>query len=224
MNKKLKMLVLTFNADKRIEEDASKLRGYIGNKFSQYPILHHHLTGEKSLYTYPKVQYKIIDGNAVLVGINEGADVLKEISGEIEMFTLDKNLYKVKSIQMNQMNAELGECRENHYYKFLTSWIGLNPENYKKYKMMHELKERKLLLNNILVGNILSMCKGFDFVVSKNLYVHSLLNEEKTSYKAVPMIGFTGEFKINFIIPDFLGIGKGVSQGFGTIKRNTQTH
>ncbi|MDI6917817.1 MAG: CRISPR-associated endonuclease Cas6 [Thermoplasmatales archaeon] len=223
MSKNLKTLVLTLKTDKTIREDSNKLRGYIGNKFSQYPILHHHLTGEQSLYTYPKVQYKIIDGNAILVGINEGADVLKEISDKIEMLIFGKNLYKVNSIQMNQMNAELGECRENHYYRFLTPWIGLNPENYKKYKMMQELKERKLLLNNIIVGNILSMCKGFDFVVTKNIYVHSLLNEEKTVYKAIPMIGFTGEFKINFKIPDFLGIGKGVSQGFGTIKRNTQT-
>ena len=222
MSKNLKTLVLTLKTDRIIKEDSSKLRGYIGNKFSQYPILHHHLTGEKSLYTYPKVQYKIIDGNAILVGINEGADVLKEISDKIEMLIFGKNLYKVNSSQMNQMNAELGECRENYRYRFLTPWIGLNPENYKKYKRMHELKEKKLLLNNIITGNILSMCKGFDFVVSKNLYVHSLLNEEKINYKAVPMIGFMGEFKVNFKIPDFLGIGKGVSQGFGTIKRNTQ--
>jgi len=220
INKKVKMFVLRFNTDKRIKEDVSKLRGYIGNKFAQYPILHHHVRNGKSLYTYPKVQYKIIDGNAILVGINEGADVLKEISDKIETLVLGESLYKVISIQMNQMNAELGECRENYQYRFLTPWLGLNPKNYEKYKMMHELKERKLLLNNILVGNILSMCKGFDFVVSKNLYVHSLLNEEKTSYKAVPMIGFTGEFKVNFKIPNFFGIGKGVSTGFGTVKRS----
>ena len=31
------------------------------------------------------------------------------------------------------------------------------------------------------------------------------------------MLGFSGEFKVNFNIPDFFGFGKGVSQGFGTI-------
>jgi hypothetical protein len=34
-----------------------------------------------------------------------------------------------------------------------------------------------------------------------------------------PMIGFLGNFSVNFEIPDYWGIGKSVSRGFGTIKR-----
>ncbi len=35
------------------------------------------------------------------------------------------------------------------------------------------------------------------------------------------MIGFTGTFTFttNFLIPDYLGIGKSVSRGFGTVKK-----
>jgi len=31
------------------------------------------------------------------------------------------------------------------------------------------------------------------------------------------MIGFLGKFQVNFNIPDYLGLGKSVSRGFGTI-------
>jgi hypothetical protein len=33
------------------------------------------------------------------------------------------------------------------------------------------------------------------------------------------MLGFLGNFSVNFEIPDYWGIGKSVSSGFGTIKR-----
>jgi len=79
-------------------------------------------------------------------------------------------------------------------------------------------KEKKNFLNNIMIGNILSMCKGLDFVVDKKQYAHSYLDDETVKYKGVDIIGFRGEFRVNFKIPDFFGLGKGVSQGFGAVK------
>jgi hypothetical protein len=37
--------------------------------------------------------------------------------------------------------------------------------------------------------------------------------------KGTPFIGFLGLFMVNFTIPDYLGLGKSVSRGFGTVKR-----
>jgi hypothetical protein len=50
--------------------------------------------------------------------------------------------------------------------------------------------------------------------------VHSRLDDEKVEYKGVSLIGFTGEFRVNFRIPDLFGLGKGVSQGFEVVKAN----
>lgn len=214
----IKTLVLTLKTDKPIEESASKLRGCIGEKFPEYQILHHHIREVGYLYTYPRVQYKILGGTPIILGIEKGAEVLKKISSDIKQLQLGKNDYRVNEIQMNQMNAEFRPCRENRHYKFLTPWLALNPENYQKFQEMRDWKEKKLFLNKILVGNILSMCKGLDFVVKRELYVHSHLDEQTVEYKAIPLIGFTGEFKVNFRIPDLFGLGKGVSQGFGTVR------
>jgi len=45
------------------------------------------------------------------------------------------------------------------------------------------------------------------------------LQEHKTLLKSTPMLGFLGTFSVNFEIPDYWGIGKSVSRGFGTVKR-----
>ncbi|HEC87584.1 MAG TPA: hypothetical protein ENI49_06970 [Thermoplasmatales archaeon] len=217
--KKLKLLVLSLRTDKPVKENSAKLRGYIGNKFPEYILLHHHVDVVDNIYTYPKVQYKVIAGTPIIVGVEEGAEVLKKISDDLKELKLGRRKYEIKSIQMNQFNAEFGKCRKNIKYKFLTPWLALNPENYKKYKETRDWKEKKEFLNSILVGNILSMCKGLDYIVMGRLYAHSLLNENKVDYKAVPHLGFIGEFRINFKIPDFIGLGKGVSHGFGTVKK-----
>jgi len=215
----LKTLFLIMETSEKVKEEASKLRGFVANRFKEYPILHHHIEEAGYLYTYPRVQYKIVEGTAIILGIEEGADIVKKISDEITELELGKSVYKVESIQMNLTNAEFGPCRENHHYKFLTHWLALNQENHERYKGIRDWKEKKRFLNGILVGNILSMCKSLDYVVTSKLYVHSLLDNERVVFKGIPIMGFTGEFKVNFRIPDFFGLGKGVSQGFGVVRK-----
>ncbi|ODS36716.1 MAG: hypothetical protein A7315_04615 [Candidatus Altiarchaeales archaeon WOR_SM1_79] len=219
----LKLFYLTLKTSKPVEGDASMLRGFIGNRFSGYPILHHHIPDVGFIYTYPKVQYKIIEGTPVILGMEEGAEVLLKIFPEIlkeKKLKLLGREYKITEAVGGLKEAKLGVTRKNHKYGFITPWIALNQENYTKFQEMEDWKKKKNFLNNILAANILSMCKGLDYVVDRKLYVHSLLNEEIVRYKGMEMTGFKGEFKVNFKLPDLLGLGKGVSQGFGVVKKS----
>jgi hypothetical protein len=45
------------------------------------------------------------------------------------------------------------------------------------------------------------------------------LKQTKAILKGKQMMGFKGIFKANFMIPNYLGLGKSVSRGFGTIRR-----
>lgn len=215
---KLRVIVVALRTNEPVKEKVSKLRGYIGNKFHEYVLLHHH-TEKGTLYTYPRVQYKIIEGTPIIVGIEEGAKILKEIADELYELELGKKKYAVESIQMSQFNADFGKCKEKIKYKFLTPWLALNQENYAKYKKMNNWKERKELLHSILIGNILSMSKSFGYTVKGKIHASSFLQQNSVEYKAIPHIAFMGEFSVNFILPNFVGIGKGVSHGFGTIKK-----
>lgn len=214
---KVKTAYVIFETDSPVIEGAEKLRGYIGNKFPEHLVLHHHLEGTQYLYTYPLVQYKVIEGIPSILGIEEGADVLNDISGEMEELSLGKSHYHLEQITTHQKIYEI-KPRKQAQYKFITPWIGLNSENYQMYNKMHDWSEKKLFLNKKIVGNILSMCKGLGIIVNRKLYVHSRLDPQIISFKGLKLMGFTGEFRVNFQIPDFFGLGKGVSQGSGTLK------
>ena len=68
--------VLILNTDRPVRESVEKLRGFIGSQFPDYSLLHHHVE-DGYLFTYPKVQYKIIEGTPFMIGIDEGAKVTK---------------------------------------------------------------------------------------------------------------------------------------------------
>ncbi|RLF37519.1 MAG: hypothetical protein DRN03_02195 [Thermoplasmata archaeon] len=215
---KMKMALLILKTNKPVREDSSKLRGYVGKLFPNEVLLHHHV-GKKTIYAYPRVQYKIIEGTPMIVGVEEGVDVLKMISEEMRELKLGRKKYSLKGLQINIYESNFGKCRVARNYKIVLPWLALNQENYKRFKEMKGWKEKKDLLSKILVANVLSMSKSFGYTVRGKLQAKVLtLQSLKVKYKSVHMVGFVGSFRINFNIPDYLGIGKGVSHGFGTVK------
>jgi len=213
----IKTSTLILDTDRPILESADKLRGYISNKFSEYPIFHNHLNDDEYIYTYPRVQYRIIDGKAYIIGIEEGAKLIKMLS-DVDKLHLGDNIYDVKQKTFYDTEEKIMPMKKLLQYKFMTPWLALNQKNFPKFKMLKDQKEKKVMLNNILIGNIISMSKGLSFDIEKDIYVHSKLNEIRTKYKDAIVSGFVGEFRANFKIPDFFGLGKGVSHGFGVIK------
>ena len=215
---KYNIVTLSLKTDAPINEDASKLRGFIGNEFSEYTILHNHISNGKFILTYPLVQYKIIEGNAFIVGIGEGGKLLKKISSELNNLRLNKNYVVVEKF-IHEKEVDINTSREEKHYKFITPWLGLNQNNYQKYVQTSNWNQKKSILNKILVGNILSMSKGLKIIVNKRLYAKTHFEEKIVEYKGVKMNAFIGEVKIHYNIPDYFGLGKGVSQGFGCIKQ-----
>ena len=103
-------------------------------------------------------------------------------------------------------------------YKFITPWLALNQNNIKKYTAA-DLIEKEEILKRVLIGNILSFSKGMDYTVDETIKVKLDLNQIDVKFKQKEMLAFIGEFFINFEIPDNFAIGKGISRGFGTVKK-----
>ena len=218
INMKYNIVNLTLKTDLKLTSSPTKVRGFIGNTYKDYPILHNHYANDKFLYSYPYVQYKIINGNIVIVGIDEGADLLKKIAPELDVLSLDKE-YEIKEKLIHEKEFDIKPTSDEKHYKFLTPWLGLNQNNYQKYINSQSWKDKKEILNKVLVGNLLSMSKGLGIIVNKRLYAKTHFEEEIVEYKGVKMNAFTGEFKVHYDIPDYFGLGKGVSQGFGCVKQ-----
>lgn len=215
---KYNIVNLILKTDSKLTASPTKVRGYIGNVYKDHPILHNHYANDKFLYSYPYVQYKVINGEILIVGIDEGAELIKKIAPEIKTLNLDKE-YKITEKIIHEKEFDIKPTSEEKHYKFITPWLGLNQNNYKKYTNSKSWKDKKEILNKVLIGNLLSMSKSLGIIVNKRLYAKTHFDEKIVTYKGVKMNAFKGEFKVHYDIPDYFGLGKGVSQGFGCVKQ-----
>lgn len=197
--------------------DAHKLRGYFGNIFKEYsPLLHNHYNDGSSRYAYPLVQYKVIDGIPILVGFQEGADLLVSLFLKIREIDIEGKQYQIQAKNIQQKQNLLVVNQQLYNYTFKTLWMALNQENYKKYLCLDEADKNKFL-NHQLQNSILSFYKGLSFRTDERIMAITQLEEKQTQFKDQPMLAFSGRFTTNAYIPELAGIGKAVSRGFGTI-------
>ena len=198
--------------------DTPKLRGSVASKFPGFSLLHHHIEKDKFLYQYPRIQYKVINGTPMIIGIEEGIDVLKKIYFDIGELKLNCS-YKTNlhsEIEMTVSEKKFGYSDDFIEYKFVTPWMALNQRNHNRFINNTEENNNKLL-ESILVGNILSLTKSLGYRIEARIYARQKLTKRNVKFKNKTMTSFYGNFAVNFNIPDYWGIGKSVSRGFGTI-------
>lgn len=195
---------------------SEKIRGYIGNKYRENDLLHNHIA-DKFIYRYPLVQYKVILKKPTVIGIGEGANIVARIGIADDELILDGKKYETFQRNVIRHTNYFGYTDDYIEYKFLTPWIALSQKNSEIYKNSNSI-EKEELIRRILIGNILSMSKGLGYTVEGKLSSWINLEEREVMLKGIKHIGFVGNFKVNFKIPNELGIGKSVSRGFGTIK------
>jgi len=197
-----------------------KLRGYFGNLFKEKsPLLHNHYESGKLRYAYPLVQYKIIDSVPMLLGINEGAELLIELFLKIRELRLEERTFHIYSKNISNKITEIGVSDDLIEYKFKTMWMGLNQNNFNKYMQLLPGKEKEEFLNKVLIGNILSFYKGLNFRIDNKIYAKVKVEEKTSAFKNRKMTVFTGGFLTNAVLPDYIGLGKAVSRGFGAVKK-----
>jgi len=214
----LYVLTLTLASTQPIHGTSQELRGFFATKFTEYTELHHHNV-DKFIYRYPVVQYKMIRNVPTVIGINEGAEVLKEIYDGYNEIRLGEQIYQIIERGISVRNAEFGISEKIHTYEFITPWLALNQENYRKFYTLKGNLERDEFIRKILIGNIISMSKSLGYQIPEQIKCDAHMKFRKDRLKDVNVMTFTGIFHTNFIIPDYLGIGKSVSRGFGAVRQ-----
>jgi hypothetical protein len=197
--------------------DTPKLRGYFGAKYATKPCMHNHENG-KFLYKYPLIQYKVIYGTPTIVGIGSGSDVLLDVGMHEDEFTIDGVKYDASSAKIRTEHINLGVGNKIYNYEFITPWIALNHDNTIKYNNTDEI-EKEEILERILIGNLIALSKGVNHDVEDTIKVRLDVENINISLKGIDMYGFVGGFKSNFELPDYIGLGRSVSRGFGAITR-----
>ena len=212
----MKLVEVIFKGRDKFSKSSSKaLRGYFGIFFKNIVEFHNHLDQITFNYKSPNIQYRVIDGNLSILGINEGGDILLRSIEKIKLdeIILDGIDNKIKEKEIKITFPELEIKDERYDYKFESFWIALNEENYKKYQ------KGEFSLDNQLRNNILEFFKLSGVQATKRIIAVGEFEENKIVEKDTVILGFTGTFKTNVNLPDLIALGKRKSVGFGIIKR-----
>lgn len=172
----------------------------------------------KFRYAYPQVQYKVIENTPMLVGVKDGAGLLTELFLKIRELNIDGHIYPVHQKNIEARRSEIGVAEDLQTYQFETYWMSLNQKNHKKYSSAKP-GEVHTILERTLIGNCLSFFKSMDLFVEKRIEVSGMFQEKSTRFKDNRMIVFSGRFQSNVMLPDYIGLGKQVARGFGTIRK-----
>lgn len=219
---KTKLLIATFEQELEPWEIIA-FRGAIASKVGKDESLFHNHIDDKFVYSYPLIQYKIIQKKAGIIGIASGAENIYKIfeKGSSEISIGEKS-FPLTLDQMNLKTVTLQVWDTLFNYR-IKNWIGLKSENFKKYQELEGLAEKTQFLEKVLTGNIITMAKGLDWTIDKPIEVKitDLKSQKMIKYKNMAHLAMDLEFKCNVSLPDYIGLGKGPSQGFGVVTKNT---
>lgn len=222
MQNPVKTLVIRFGNELHPDE-IDCFRGAVVHAMDGTNVLfHNHLEGNKLRYNYPLIQYKRIHRKAAIVCVGEGTEAIGEFFAacKFKVWIGERPVtLEVESVRAHQTRVQVWQ--EAFTYR-IRKWLPLNAENYEKYRQLQSDEGRFAFLDRMITGNILSFASGLGIHFDENVWAKITSADEPRIilYKGVKMMAFDAEFRTNVLLPDYVGIGKGVSLGMGTVVRN----
>jgi len=216
---KLRYLTLRYN-NKIAHHELPLLRGAINEALKDKSnLLFHNHEGEGFRYAYPLIQYKRINQQAALVCINEGTEAVGLLlqQGDFACRLGDREeVLEINGVKAGQIVMQTWDSSFSYY---LRKWLPLNQDNYEEFQKLEGVAEKCSFLERILIGNILSMGKGLGIHVDKEISckITRLAEPRLMKLKGMKMMAFDIEFKSNVSLPEYFGLGKGASLGFGMV-------
>ena len=183
-------------------------------------LFHNHPEEKGFLYRYPLIQYKVTEKKASIICLNEGTDDIHYLLQNQNMDLRIGHEVRCFEIEDIKMHYHQVQTWNNLFHYSLLNWLPLNQKNHALYDSLETEKEQLEMLNKILTGNLLSMAKGIQWFVEDKLIVEitKIKQMRELEFKGRNLLGISVNFKSNVSLPDYVGIGKGSSVGFGIVK------
>ena len=102
--------------------------------------------------------------------------------------------------------------------------MALNQVNFQKFQMLDSMVEQLQFLEKVLTSNILTFATGIGWYIDQPVEVQitRFATEKFMSFKEMKMQTFSLQFKTNVFLPEFIGLGRSVTRGFGLVRRNRE--
>jgi hypothetical protein len=221
MTTKLRLLSVAF--DTPIEPwELVHFRGAIAAKAGLEHDLFHNHDNDTGGYHYrlPLIQYKQDRGRPMLVCINEGIEELHHFFSQPDWtLSLDgrPTAVRIASLDVRQYSLEVRDSALRYHIR---NWLALNEDNYATYSRLPGMVERLYLLEKVLQNQVVGFLHQVGFDAEKPVEVRLLQQKDErwVSFKGVKVLAFSMEFSANVLLPDYMGLGKGCSIGWGVVK------
>ena len=169
-------------------------------------------------YSYPLIQFKRLNGKASIVCIEEGTESIGEFFANIrQSIHLGDNELSLELDTVNAYKIPVQTWNSDFTYS-IRKWYPFNKINHEKFLQMNNKETKNAFLEEILINNILSFAKeaGVRFELQPACSIIDTKTKDATKNN---FVSFDLLFKTNVSLPNYIGLGKGASLGFGTVVR-----
>jgi CRISPR/Cas system endoribonuclease Cas6 (RAMP superfamily) len=181
--------------------------------------LYHNHIDNTFRFSYPLIQYKRISGKAAIVCLQEGCDQISTLlSANNTEITIGDALVNLEISKIIPQRFMFQTWNTQYAYR-IRRWLALNPENYNTFLQLEGIAEKITLLEKILTANILAFAKGIGVHIENNIEckITSIVEPYLVNFKQNKLTAFDAEFKTNVFLPNYIGLGKSSSIGFGIV-------
>lgn len=221
--KQLRVLTVTF--DTPIDrEEIGAFRGALIDKVGiEHEWFHNHNNNDNTSlqyhYRYPLIQYKRVLQKPMLVFLDECVEEAQKLFSQSNWnLNLKGKAYdvKIEDLSVNQFNVQVWE----QTFKYsIRNWLPITQKNIKEFNSITRISERIAYLERKLANHLIAFAKGIGYRWEKRIEVHilNIKHESIVQLKGNKLKAFTLDFETNLFVPNYVGLGKSVSRGFGVV-------
>ncbi|MFN8304376.1 MAG: CRISPR-associated endonuclease Cas6 [Saprospiraceae bacterium] len=190
---------------------------YVGG---ENDLFHNHISREQYHYRYPVVQYKSVEGKAALLGISDsGCSAIGHLL-QHERFLAIFRQEGMNAHLLAEQTTETLDLLERPMYEYrIEDYIALNDRNLADWRYHRGMVFRAQLLERCLVGHCLKFASAIAWQLPPRSLEISLLDYRATNVRSfdINFLAFRIDFLSNMRLPEWIGLGKAVSHGFGSV-------
>ena len=213
----IKTTVLRLSTDKPVRKTPYQVKGVFIKKHASEPITPMLDGTYRKKFSYPRVQVKILNEQIYIIGIKEGVEPVLSIPDKIKELDFGNITFTINDFEKETLKQQFTLSGSVVKYNFLTSWAALNYVTGKKYRSI-SFKKKISYLNKLLGINLMFLAKEMGVPIDKGIYTKlEIPNLHPKSIDDNKWKSFKGDFKTNIILPNYIGLGNGITRGYGTI-------
>ena len=174
-------------------------------------------------YCYPLIQCKRINGQAAIICFGEGTERIGGLfssSSEPVLFDNREVTLEIETVKAEKM---IVQAWQDTFTYTIRKYLPLSDNYYSEFQEINDLKQRMALIEKILRANIYFFTKSIGIDIDKGVVCEVISGEEKAKvkYKNHTFASFDLVFKTNVSLPNYIGLGIGVSHGHGTVVKKS---